>query len=163
MLIQSNDEVLKALKNQNREIFHGLEGEDLRMSVRYRRKARNPHMNHIVLSVSPVIWRRAIEEQKLRIDLQRVRVEDQTPLVQCTRCLGYGHGKRLCKEPADLCSHCGGPHLRAKCADWLAAESPTCRNCQREKLDSTNHNAFSLECPVRKKWESLARSTVAYC
>ncbi|XP_063896722.1 uncharacterized protein LOC135118478 [Helicoverpa armigera] len=163
LLIHTDEEVLKVVKNQNREIFHDLGSEDQRMNIRYRRRTRNPHLTHIVLSVSPTIWRRALDAEKIRIDLQRVRVEDQTPLVQCTRCLGYGHGKRLCKEPEDLCSHCGGPHLRAKCADWLAAEQPSCRNCQRAKLDVVNHNAFSVECPVRKKWDNLARSTVAYC
>lgn len=163
LLMHTDEEVLKAVRNQNPELFHGLEKVEQRMTIRYRRRTRNPHLNHVVLSVSPTIWRRAMELEKLRIDLQKVRVEDQTPLIQCTRCLGYGHGKRLCKEPEDLCSHCGGPHLRAHCADWLAAELPSCRNCQRAKLEMTSHNAFSVDCPVRKKWENLARSTVAYC
>lgn len=161
--IHTDEEIIKALRNQNRELFDGLSEEEDRIKVKYRRKARNPHSCHVVLTVSPVVWRRALEIKRLRVDLQRVLVEDQSPLVQCTRCLEYGHGKKLCKEPVDLCSHCGGPHLRAECTARLADEVPTCINCARAKMVKSDHNAFSGECPVRKRWDALARMSIAYC
>ncbi|KAL4707899.1 hypothetical protein ACJJTC_013690 [Scirpophaga incertulas] len=40
---------------------------------------------------------------------------------------------------------------------------PECRNCAKAGLEGTNHNAFSRECPVRARWDAIARSTVAYC
>lgn len=163
LIVHSDEEVLRALRNQNREIFDGLGDEELKMSVKFRKKSRNPHVNGIVLSVTPAIWRRALEGGKLRIDLQRVRVEDQTPLVQCTRCLAYGHGKRLCTEPADLCSHCGGAHLRVDCPGSRIGEAAVCVNCTRAKLGEHQHNAFSNDCPVRKKWDAFARAMIAYC
>lgn len=163
LLVHSDEEILKALRNQNREVFHDIGDEAARIKIRYRKKTRNPHVSHVVLSVSPTIWRRAIEGGKLRIDLQRVRVEDQTPLVQCTRCLGFGHGKRFCKEAADLCSHCGGLHLRADCPDIQLGEAARCINCTKAKTGNHDHNAFSNECPVRRKWDALARASVAYC
>lgn len=161
--VNTDEDILKALRNQNRSIFHGIEKEEDRLEIRYRRRARNPHIGHVVLSVSPTIWRRAIECGHVHVDLQRVRVEDQSPLVQCTRCLGYGHGKRFCKETADLCSHCGGPHLKTECADWFASVPPSCHNCTKAKMDQVDHNAFSSDCPIRRKWDRLARSAVAYC
>ncbi|XP_073967118.1 uncharacterized protein [Choristoneura fumiferana] len=161
--IHSDNEVLKALRNQNREVFDGLNEGDIRVAIKYRRIARNPHNCHIVLTVSPSVWRRALDNGKLRVDLQRVVVEDQSPLVQCTRCLGYGHGKKLCKEPVDLCSHCGGAHLKAECPDVQIGESPVCINCTRAKMTNNGHNAFSNECSVRKRWDALARATIAYC
>ena len=163
LVVHSDEELLAALRNQNREIFQGLgDGED-RVVVKYKKKSRNPHVNSVVLGVSPVIWGRALEGGKLRVDLQRVRVEDQTPLVQCTRCLGFGHGKRLCSEPADLCSHCGGPHLRTDCPDKQVGKAAACINCTRAKLVAIEHNAFNSECPVRRKWDAFARGAVAYC
>ena len=162
LLIHSNEDILKALQNQNRGVFFDL-GEGERTTVKYRKKARNPHTCHVVLSVSPMIWRRAIDAQTVRIDLQRIRVADQSPLVQCTRCLGYGHGRRFCKEPADLCSHCGGPHMSADCPDRRLGEKPACRNCARAGIEDHAHNAFSNECLIRKKWDALARASVAYC
>ncbi|XP_075988914.1 uncharacterized protein LOC142984917 [Anticarsia gemmatalis] len=163
LTVHSDVEVLGALRSQNAGVFGALADEEDRMEVKYRRKARNPHNANIVLRVSPTIWARAVAAGRLKVDLQNVRVEDQSPLVQCTRCLAYGHSKRLCREPADLCSHCGGPHMRDKCADMAAGEPPACRNCARAGAAHVQHNAFSAECPVRRKWDALARASVAYC
>lgn len=163
LLINTDEDVLKALKNQNREIFRDLDKGENRVEIRYRRRARNPHTGHIVISTSPKIWQRAVEAGVVHIDLQKVRVADQSPLVQCTRCLAYGHGRRFCTETEDLCSHCGGPHLRMRCPEWMANSAPTCRNCTKAKMDQAEHSAFSEDCPIRKRWDRLARSTVAYC
>lgn len=163
LAVNTDGEVIKALRNQNRDLFSNLGPGDDRLLVKYRRKTRNPHVVNVVLSASPTLWARIIGAGSVHVDLMRVRAEDQSPLVQCTRCLGYGHGRKYCKDPADLCSHCGGPHLKAKCADWLAGSPPSCRNCRRAKFDNIEHNAFSDDCPVRRRWDDLARSTVAYC
>lgn len=127
LTINSDEDIVGALRNQNREVFRDLDDEQGRIEVKYRRKARNPHTSHVIIATSPTVWQRALHVGSLHIDLQRVKVEDQSPLVQCTRCLGYGHGRRLCRETVDLCSHCGGPHLRAECPDFLTAE-PTQHN-----------------------------------
>ncbi|XP_069363495.1 uncharacterized protein [Maniola hyperantus] len=161
--VNTDDDITKALRNQNRELFGGLDHGDDRIQIKYRKRARNPHMAHVVISTSPTLWSRITGLGSVHIDLQRVRAEDQSPLVQCTRCLGYGHGRKFCKDSVDLCSHCGGPHLRPKCAEWLAGSPPSCRNCCNAKLDNVEHNVFSEDCPVRKRWDDLARSTVAYC
>lgn len=159
----TDEDILRAFKNQNRDIFRNLDEEESRLAIKYRRRARNPHVSNIVITTSPKIWQRAQEAGSIHIDLQRVKVEDQTPLVQCTRCLGYGHGKRFCKEPADACSHCGEPHIRSECPEWLAGLPPKCRNCRKTGQDNAEHNAFSNDCPVKKKWDDLARQAVAYC
>lgn len=158
-----DEDVLRALRNQNKDIFRGLDDEQDRIQIKYRRKARNPHTSHIVVSTSPRIWRRALELGALHVDLQRIRIADQSPLVQCTRCLGYGHSKRFCRETADLCCHCGGPHQRTECTDWLAGAAPACTNCTRDGRGRATHNAFDRDCPVRQKWDAIARSAVAYC
>lgn len=161
--MNTNEDIIKAFRNQNKEVFHGLDEEEDRIAIKYRKKARNPHVCHVVMSVSPAIGGKTLKAGSLHIDLQRIRVEDQSPLIQCTRCLGFGHGKRFCKEPADLCSHCGGPHLNQDCAERLAGEKPSCRNCTKAHLEKTDHSAFHRDCPMRHKWDKLARSMVAYC
>lgn len=161
--IHNDDEIKRALRNQNREVFGDLNNEDNRMEVKYRRKTRNPHTNDVILEVSPRIWRAATEGRTLRVDLQRVRVEDHSPLVQCSRCLGYGHSRKFCKDEIDICSHCGGPHLGADCPDRIVGEAPECVNCRRANIVNNRHNAFSNECTVRMRWDRIARATVAYC
>lgn len=159
----SDEEVLTALRNQNKGIIRDPEDKALKIEVAYKRRTRNPHTNHIVLRVPPCIWKRLVEAEVIQIDLQRVRVLDQSPLVQCSLCLGYGHGKRFCQESTEKCSHCGGPHMRSQCPDWLAGTAPTCCNCLHAKNDKVDHNAFSQDCPIRKRWEGIARATIAYC
>lgn len=159
----TEEEVIGALRKQNQKIFEGLTGDDDKMEVKYKRKSRNAITNHIVLRVSPKLWNRLVQKETIRIDMQRIHVSDQSPLVQCSQCLGYGHTKRLCKEEKETCSHCAGPHTKIDCPEWGAGAAPSCRNCMMTKTGNAEHNAFSAECPVRQKWDALARAATAYC
>ncbi|KAL0859703.1 hypothetical protein ABMA27_010818 [Loxostege sticticalis] len=158
-----DEDVLRGLRAQNKELFGGVSGEDDRIEVKYRKRTRNPLTSHVVLKVSPALWTRLTGAGVVHVDLQRVRVLDQSPLIQCSRCLHYGHGKRFCRETVDVCCHCAGPHLGSECADRQAGKPPTCTNCTADKMDRVDHNAFSGDCPVRRRWEELARSAVQYC
>lgn len=160
--IHKDEEVLKAIRTNNKEIFHDLNKTDDRMEVKYKKRARNPHTHHVVLKVSPVIWKRAIEKGTLHIDIQPIKVADQSPLVQCTQCLGYGHSKKFCKEAEPSCSHCGGFHLSVECEDRMAGTTPCCRNCRKANLVNVEHNAFNKDCPIMKKWDNIARQAVQY-
>lgn len=163
MKYNTDENIITSIKNQNKHLLGNLAPEEITAEVRYRMKARNPLQNHVIVRVSPKVWTRLTEEGYAHIDLQNVEVKDQSPLVQCSRCLGYGHGRRLCTEAIDVCSHCAGPHLKNNCPQWLAGDVPACRNCQLAKLEKTDHNAFDSKCPIRKKWDELAKSSVQYC
>lgn len=158
--VHTDEDILAALINQNEHLIDDIPAEDREAEIRYRRKSRNQHLCHVVIRVSPKLWQKFTTVGKLHIDLQRVVVEDQTPLIQCSICLGYGHGRKLCKETQPRCSHCGELHMRAECP--ALAEVPSCLNCQRAKNDRTDHNSFDRECPVRKRWDAIARRSVAY-
>lgn len=158
----SDEDILEALKNQNKELLNDISVEEYRVQIKYRRKARNDQANHIVLQVSPKVWTKFTSVGKIYVDMQRVTVQDQSPLVQCTRCLEYGHGKKTCQDTEDTCSHCGEKHHKTECQRWRDGETPTCRNCIQTKSEQMDHNAFDDTCPVRKKWDSIARSSVAY-
>lgn len=159
----SDEEVIQALKSQNYHLIGDVPAGDVRIAVKYRRRTRNTHTCHIILQVSPALWQRLTTAGRLHIDLQRVRVLDQSPLVQCTRCLRYGHTRKLCTETADVCIHCGDLHLRADCPSRLAARPPSCCNCSLARMSKVDHHAFDSECPVRIKWDALSRLSVAYC
>ena len=159
----SDEDILNSIRVQNSHLVEHIAENEYRARIKYRRRARNQLESHVVLQVSPAIWRALTDAGRIPIDLQRVVVKDQTPLIQCSRCLGYGHGRKLCTETTDKCSHCTGPHLRANCPTRLAGGEPTCQNCTAAKLDKADHNSFDECCPVRKRWDRLARSTIAYC
>lgn len=163
LTLNTDEDVVTAIKKQNNHLIKDIPEDDYRVTVRYKRKARNQHENHVILQVSPKVYQRLVAAGAVYIGLQKRTVKDQSPLIQCTKCLGYGHGKRLCTQPESLCSHCSGPHMRADCPMWTVGEQPTCRNCCLAKLERTNHNAFDSECPIKRKWDSIARLSVAYC
>lgn len=161
--VTSEEKIVSAIKAQNRQLLGDIPEDEYRTIVRYRKKARNQLASHVVLQVSPAVWGRVTSAGKLYIDMQRVTVTDQTPLIQCTRCLGYGHGKKLCKETEDSCSHCAGKHQKHECQAWKDGLPATCRNCKHSNVEKAEHNAFDGECPIRRKWDTIARLSVAYC
>lgn len=155
-------DIKSALQSQNCHIFGDISEHESTVEILFRKKTRNPQVNHVVARVASMLWKRMTEQGYLYIDLQKVRVEDHSPLIQCSMCLGYGHSRKLCSEKLPKCSHCGGSHVRAKCGEWLANTTPSCPNCSHAKMENKAHNAFSNVCPIRQKWDSLARSTIDY-
>lgn len=127
----------------------------------YEKRTRNQHVAHIVVKVSPAIWQQLTESGSIQLQWGISKVEDQTPLIQCSRCLGYGHIKRVCQEQLDSCSHCGGDHLYDACNEKYSP--PSCLNCKKANLEDKAHNTFNVMCPIRAKWDRLARAKVAYC
>ncbi|CAG9793583.1 unnamed protein product [Diatraea saccharalis] len=155
----TDDELMEALIKQNSELFQQ-ENKKEDVKIKYRRRAKHPERCHLIVQVKPNTWNRTTTRGRIYIGMERLKVEDQSPLIQCTRCLQFGHGRKFCTESADRCSHCGGLHIRADCPD--KGEPPRCCNCAHAELEDIEHNAFSRECKIRDKWDYLARSTTAY-
>ncbi|GBP78581.1 hypothetical protein EVAR_57149_1 [Eumeta japonica] len=140
--VNSDEDIVRSLRTQNRHLSEGLDWDKVRARVCYRRRARNDLECHPVLEVSPELYHRLIKAGFVYVGLQRRPVWDQSPLVQCSRCLGYGHGKRYCKEVSERCAHCGGEHWRNMPGPkgWRA---PKCVNCTKAGCEDTAHGAFS--------------------
>ncbi|GBP61695.1 hypothetical protein EVAR_43633_1 [Eumeta japonica] len=161
--VNSDEQIIESLKRQNGHTTEGLDWGKVEARVRYRRRARNPLECHPVLEVSPALYTRLIKAGFVYVGLQRRPVWDQSPLVQCSRCLGFGHSKKYCRELNDKCAHCGGDHTGPLCPGRKAAQPPKCINCTRAGCEDVAHSAFSQECGVRTKWDAIARTKVAYC
>ncbi|XP_063834857.1 neurofilament heavy polypeptide-like [Ostrinia nubilalis] len=162
----TDEELVENLKAQNKKVFADLAKEDRFVKVRYRKRARNVHQCHPVLEVSPKLHSRILEAGVLHIGLERGSVEDQSPLIQCSKCLGFGHTKALCKEKEQLCNFCGENHAWQDCPNRAAGNPPKCRNCTNSKRDNPEtppHMAYSDICPERQTWDRIARSKTAYC
>ncbi|KAL4707217.1 hypothetical protein ACJJTC_016593 [Scirpophaga incertulas] len=71
--------------------------------------------------------------------------------------------KKYCTGTETRCSHCGGQHTQVECSERKEGVTPKCINCTNAGSTETAHNAFSACCPVRRKWDSIARARVAYC
>ncbi|CAG9792685.1 unnamed protein product [Diatraea saccharalis] len=92
------EDIVVNIMSQNKHILGDLGVDSTALRVKYRRKARNPLECHPVLEVPPEVHKKLIEAEYIYIGLQKRPVQDQSPLVQCTKCLGYGHTKTLCTK-----------------------------------------------------------------
>jgi hypothetical protein len=154
-------EMVEQIKAQNGKLFGNLPGDQQHIRLKYRKRARNPMQCHAVLEVAPKLHKRMLEAGTVHISIHRRDVEDQSPLVQCSKCHAFGHPKALCKESAQYCNYCGGALSWQECKARQENRPPRCRNCKTQ--DVFPHMAFSEECPERKVWDRLARSKIAYC
>lgn len=155
---------MEHLRAQNRKLFEGLKGDETSIRVRYRKRARSALQCHVVFEVAPILHKRMIEAGSVHIALYRRDVEDQSPLVQCAKCLGFGHTQALCRESAQYCNYCSGAHSWQECKSRQEDRPPKCKNCKDSKAqDIFPHMAFSEECPERLAWDRIARSKIAYC
>ena len=161
----SDEDIIDHIRAQNKKLFTDLRAEDKSIRVRYRKRTRNELQCHAVLEVSPQLHRRMLEGGTVHIGLQKRPVEDQSPLVQCAKCLGFGHTKTLCKERDQLCNYCGEQHSWQDCPSRSSGDPPQCKNCVRAKENTTAapHVAFSPTCPQWQIWDNIARSRIAYC
>ena len=161
----TNEELVEYLKAQNKHLLQDVNEAEMRIRVRYKKRARNPHECHPVFQLSPTIYKRFVEAGKVYIGFGRCTVEDQSPLVQCAKCLGFGHTRTLCRATKELCSYCGEEHAGKTCQKRQNQETPRCANCVRSKREASDqaHTAYSQECQERLKWDGIARSRVQYC
>lgn len=158
-------EIVDLLKAQNKHLLQNVAVDGQTIRVRYRKRARNPHECHPVLELSPELWRSFTQVQKVHVGIKRCSIEDQSPLVQCTKCLGYGHNKSICRAAKEVCSYCSREHHIRDCLIRADGKLPTCTNCKMaHRADSDlAHTAFSEDCQERQKWDGIARSRVSYC
>ncbi|KAJ0170412.1 hypothetical protein K1T71_013783 [Dendrolimus kikuchii] len=168
MAYHTDKEIEEQLAVQNAHLLKILSPKAIHIRVRSRKKTRNPLQCHVILEVSAPVHKRFTEEGHLYIGIQRRPVEDQSPLVQCAKCLGYGHTRAHCQEAQSFCSHCGGKHTWEECNRRKDGVKPACRNCKMagdknpDTLPQHAHNAYSPDCPERHKWDAIARTKINY-
>ncbi|CAG0898759.1 unnamed protein product [Darwinula stevensoni] len=85
----------------------------------------------------------------LVIGCLRLKVEEfvlQPRIIQCFKCLEYGHYIGQCKSDRDVCSFCAGKgHSQKNCQARLNGLQPKCSHCQGA------HMANSAACPKRQE------------
>ncbi|KAI5644226.1 hypothetical protein NE865_03879 [Phthorimaea operculella] len=147
----------EAVLKQNDRIVKGVNPEERSVKVVRRIKGRIQNLNNVIIEVSPALWNK-LRDQKLRIGYQIVTAIDQSPILQCYRCLEFGHKARDCQSKGVCCGYCTEEHDTRQCRNRNSA--PLCINCSE---GNRRHPAYSPECPVWQKWDRVARTTVNYC
>lgn len=85
--------------------------------------------------------------QNLRINSVNFPVEPYIyPVVQCLKCMRYGHVKNQCRSTAEVCKKCGDEH-----------SSETCSNDYRYCIvcKDSGHSSISRDCPNYQKQKRI--------
>lgn len=95
--------------------------------------------------------------QNVRINSVNFQVEPYIhPVIQCKRCLHYGHATSLCRNAESHCKKCGRKHREDECDG-----DPSCIFC-----GTRDHPSISRKCPVyirqRRIKEIMAIQNVSF-
>lgn len=135
---------------------------------KFKRANRNKNLYNAVFIASPSVWTAVIRANKVNLDHLRIHAEEYVPVLQCYKCLQYGHTRARCTAPNPICSHCADPHHEFKTCPKRKDESEVrCHNCAQHAKESNsttlvNHSATSLQCPRMTTMISRIRSRTQY-
>lgn len=145
-----------ALVNQNKKIIPEVDPGDIK--VLRRTRGRNSSLFNVVLEVAPRVWAN-LKGRSVHLGYQIVPALDQSPMVQCFNCMGFGHTARECRGDT-TCGYCSSDHETRSCPNRNGG--PVCCHCTRDG-NTSHHPAYSAECPNWQRWDRIARLSVSYC
>lgn len=146
-------ELAEIIKNQN-DLCNDFPNFKNEFVFKFKRRNKNENLYNAVFITTPTHWKRIIKQGKLNIDHQRIHCENYVPLLQCFKCLQFGHTKNRCEQDKTVCSHCSSlTHDYKSCPVKSNNDKTRCYNCVifHQKLGietiNPNHSATSIHCP----------------
>ncbi|CAG9790247.1 unnamed protein product [Diatraea saccharalis] len=143
----TDDEIKNAIKTQNPDIYTEEQREEDVIKIKYRRRTKNNEKCHIIVQVPSEMWKKMVTKGHLYIEMERVRVDDQTPLIQYTRCLNYGHGKKFCPVWTDAAT--AEDYTCGQSAQTEKQEFPrgaATAHTPNYKTTNTTHSVVTVKC-----------------
>ncbi|CAH0730426.1 unnamed protein product, partial [Brenthis ino] len=138
---KNNDknELIDTIIKQNPEVGD----TDIDMKVQFTTNNKHPALYNAILLVSPHVFNTCIEKGRINIEHQKINVSEHIPLLQCFKCLIFGHTSKHCSNTQSNCSHCAAPDHRT---------TVLCYNCKNHNTkfnlkNATNHSSTSPACP----------------
>lgn len=110
---------------------------------------KNRSTCNCIIEVSPLIRTKLLRGSNVYINYSACRLEDYVRVLQCYRCLAFGHLSKNCTA-SSTCGHCAGDHEMKDCT--RREESALCGNCKRWSNDDCSHSALDgKKCPILRK------------
>ena len=99
---------------------------------------------NFIFKCSPQIRKLLIErDDKILTLFSKCQVYDHYNILQCFKCLKFGHHSSKCSSKDQICAKCSGKHRLADCKH---IGDPCCANCKSEDVKA-DHRANSRTCP----------------
>jgi len=129
-----------------RQNLNGLGKEDVRLIYWSIKNQKN---SMAVIEVSPSIRLSLLSQGRIYLGWSSCRVTDHVRVLQCFKCLAFGHIAKGCQVKEDICGHCGDKHESRACPKTGVRK---CHNCEKAKMLATDHSALdSSACPILQR------------
>lgn len=125
------------------------DGAKVKVLYRFPPK-ENRSTTSCIIEVSPDVRNLLLKEKHIYINYSACRFSDHVRVLQCFKCLAFGHCAKDCKLSA-LCGHCAGEHELRDCT--RRGEAASCGNCRRwHTNEERSHSALDGDkCPILRR------------
>lgn len=172
----ASEELVDIVLNQNPELG---EFNSTHIKFKFKRDNRNSSLYNAVLITHPSAFRTLLSLERVRVDYQRVHVEEFSPFLQCHKCLQFGHTSTHCKFDSMRCAYCAETeHTHKDCQRNTSVSGDgsvvtradatyKCHNCisHNDKYNNkypTDHKATSNVCPIVRIMQNKTRLNIDY-
>lgn len=125
-------------------------GEKLEVLFTYKAKS----LGSAVCKVTPNMRDAIIQRHnRIKIGMRCCPVKDRIHVLQCGKCLSFGHKTNACKQDKYTCAWCAGDHKSSDCGQKDDPSNHKCANCSKiitGEAKVSHHNAFAKSCPCFK-------------
>ncbi|KMQ88827.1 putative 50 kda protein in type i retrotransposable element r1dm [Lasius niger] len=151
----SEEDIMSQLLKRN------LDGEEDNIRIIYRFPARAGRaVSSCVVEVSSNMRKKLLSRDRIFLGWSACTVGDHVKVLQCYKCLSFGHIAKNCSGDA-RCSHCSGKHETIACDK--RNESPCCFNCKSANENSISHTAYDVnKCSVLRRRITAKIHTINY-
>lgn len=164
----TQEELVDIITKQNDCISKNLSNES-DLIYKFSLGNRNANLYNAVIQASQPVWRTIIANQSVNLNHNRIHVENYIPILQCFKCLQFGHTKKRCTNQTTICSHCSSTsHTYKDCAFKSNPQETRCHNCSEfnHKHNITNkniaHSATSAYCPRHIQTKRKVQTKINY-
>lgn len=115
----------------------------------YKYPSRGREFVSHVIETTPELRTKLLLKPRIFVGWASCRISDHVTVLQCFKCLNFGHKSANCKA-LPHCARCAGDHETLTCGE--DNEELKCFNCVQAKCESTDHSALDGErCSIRKR------------
>ena len=141
--MESKDDIVDNILCKNQWLKSKVdEGEEFSLVTSLNGRVDNSQ--NFIFKCSPQIRKLLTErDDKILTLFSKCQVYDHYNILQCFKCLKFGHHSSKCSSPHQICAKCSGKHRLADCKH---IGDPCCTNCKSENAIA-DHRANSRTCP----------------
>lgn len=127
------------------------------------KKRENKYRNiNLIIETDPKTHSLLLNQERVKIGWSRCFVYNHISILQCYKCLSFGHFAKDCKSEK-VCSKCSGNHSFKDC-NVNSVMCINCKNTLKGKNGSRdiNHSAFDKKCPCFVRLANIQSSKTEY-